>query len=164
MHCYFWHSSFAISSRSLRLVVLLAIALIFSLLHRLYYLVWSGFWLSLSKIFRRIIHNKRFLLVLFPLFHKRSALWGAKLLVVLAADYSIWMVDLCSSSRVTKGLLAAFPLNTLLEQPVSLEDQPCFGRLAVGSYSFHFLGILFYNLFCLLWSSEILPWTQVKIQ
>lgn len=43
-----------------------------------------------------------------------------QLLVVLLTDSPTWAVFLCSSSRVTKNLLAASLINTLLTETVSL--------------------------------------------
>lgn len=55
---------------------------------------------------------------------------------VLDLSPELW--DLCSSSRVTIGLLAASLINALLARPVGLGGRPWLGRFAVVPYSLHF--------------------------
>ena len=80
--------------------------------------------------------NNGFLLATLPL---RPDWWSKPLIVVLWTDSPTSAVDLCSSSRVTMGLLVAPLINFLLVWLVSLGGRPCLGRVAVLPYSFHFL-------------------------
>lgn len=73
-----------------------------------------------------------------PLFHKRPDLCNIRLVVVLWTESPTSAVDLCSSSRVIMGLLAASLISLLLVWAESLEGRPGLGRFAVVWYSFHF--------------------------
>lgn len=109
------------------------------------------FWFSFSSCF------------FLPLLHKGQICW-----VVLWTNCPSWAEDLCSSTRVTMGFLAAFQFNALCP----LGGRPCVNGhvcscarlfpfsddgLNSGSVRRSKLGMLFYNI-ALLYTSQH-PWT-----
>ncbi|MEQ2293971.1 hypothetical protein AMECASPLE_039088 [Ameca splendens] len=75
--------------------------------------------------------------------HPRRMMFFGKLQTqLLLTDFSAKSLDLCRSFRLALGLLAAFLINILFAQPVSLGGPPCLGKFSVDLRHSEF-GILF---------------------